>query len=105
MAARRRRGLSHRQPVNHPNLTRLGWSSVVYQITRSRSVINNVTGYRQIRYLRPPYGAWNRTVLSAASYAGYRSLVLWDVDSRDWARPSLTTLVYTRRAAGTARWS
>jgi peptidoglycan-N-acetylglucosamine deacetylase len=80
--------------VNHPNLTRLSWSSVYFQITASRSVIRNVTGYRQIPDMRPPYGAWNGTVLSAASAAGYRRVVLWDVDSRDWTRPSLARLIY-----------
>jgi peptidoglycan-N-acetylglucosamine deacetylase len=80
--------------INHPDLTRLSWSSVYHQITASRSVIQNVTGYRQIAYMRPPYGDYNGTVLSAASAAGYRKLVLWDVDSRDWTRPSLSTLIY-----------
>ena len=80
--------------IDHPDLARLSFSSVVYQITASRSTIYNVTGYRQIRYLRPPYGSWDSTVVRAAAYAGYRSLVLWDVDSQDWRRPSLSTLIY-----------
>jgi peptidoglycan/xylan/chitin deacetylase (PgdA/CDA1 family) len=80
--------------INHPNLTGLSWSSKVYQITASRTVIERVTGYRQVPYLRPPYGAWNASVVSAASSAGYRRVVLWDVDSRDWQRPSRSALIY-----------
>src|SRR5918997_1901154 len=51
--------------VSHPDLTRLGYSSIVYQITASRTTIRSVTGYRPTPYLRPPYGAWNSTVLRA----------------------------------------
>lgn len=91
--------------INHPHLSRLSWSSVYYQITKSRSVIYDVTGYRQIPHLRPPYGAWDSTVVSAASSAGYRSVVLWDVDSRDWARPSQSTLIYNATRGGTGRSS
>jgi peptidoglycan/xylan/chitin deacetylase (PgdA/CDA1 family) len=80
--------------INHPNLTTLSWSSKVYQITASRRTIEAVTGVRQIPYLRPPYGAWNTSVVSAASYAGYRRVVIWDVDSQDWRRPSRSTLIY-----------
>ncbi len=80
--------------VNHPNLTRLSYSSIVYQITASRTTIQQVTGYRQIPFVRPPYGAWNSTVVRAAAYNGYRKVVLWDVDSQDWRRPSKSTLIY-----------
>jgi peptidoglycan/xylan/chitin deacetylase (PgdA/CDA1 family) len=88
--------------VSHPDLTRLSYSSVVYQITASRSTIQSVTGYRQIPFLRPPYGAWNATVVRAATNTGYRRVVLWDVDSQDWRRPSTSTLVYnaTRGRSG-----
>jgi peptidoglycan/xylan/chitin deacetylase (PgdA/CDA1 family) len=37
-----------------------------------------------IRVFRPPYGAWNKTVIEAARDAGYPTVLLWDVDSRDW---------------------
>jgi peptidoglycan/xylan/chitin deacetylase (PgdA/CDA1 family) len=80
--------------INHRDLTTLGYSSVVYQITASRSAIRTVTGYPQIPFLRPPYGAWNDTVIRAAANSGYRKVVLWDVDSQDWRRPPTSTLVY-----------
>lgn len=80
--------------ISHPNLAGLSYSSIVYQITSSRTAIQSVTGYRQSPFLRPPYGAWNSTVVRAAAYNGYRKVVLWDVDSQDWRRPSTSTLVY-----------
>ena len=80
--------------ISHPDLTELGYTSIVYQITASRTTIRSVTGYRQTPYVRPPYGAWNSTVVRAAANYGYRKVVLWDVDSQDWRRPARSTLVY-----------
>ena len=80
--------------INHPNLTTLGYGSIVTQITASRTTIQNVTGYAQAPFVRPPYGAWNSTVVRAAADSGYRKVVLWDVDSQDWRRPSTSRLIY-----------
>ena len=80
--------------INHQNLTQLSYGAIVTQITSSRATIQSVTGYAQAPYLRPPYGAWNSTVVRAAASNGYRKVVLWDVDSQDWRRPSTSTLVY-----------
>jgi peptidoglycan/xylan/chitin deacetylase (PgdA/CDA1 family) len=43
-----------------------------------------ITGFPLLDLFRPPYGAWNLTVLREAAAAGCRAAVLWDVDSRDW---------------------
>ena len=40
---------------------------------------------------RPPYGSSNEKVQAAISEAGMR-VVLWDVDSRDWAEPGVEKL-------------
>ena len=46
-----------------------------------------------VPYFRPPYGAYNSTVLSAAAATGYRYTVLWDVDPRDWTNPGPSEIV------------
>jgi hypothetical protein len=46
-----------------------------------------------VPYFRPPYGAYNSAVLSAAATAGYRYTVLWDVDTRDWTNPGPSAIV------------
>lgn len=38
-----------------------------------------------IDVLRPPYGSYNARVAAAAAAAGYPTLMLWDVDPRDWS--------------------
>jgi peptidoglycan/xylan/chitin deacetylase (PgdA/CDA1 family) len=44
-------------------------------------------------YFRPPYGAYDSSVLSAAAAAGYRYTVVWDVDPRDWTSPGPSAIV------------
>jgi peptidoglycan/xylan/chitin deacetylase (PgdA/CDA1 family) len=46
-----------------------------------------------VPYFRPPYGAYNSTVLSAAAAAGYRYTVVWDVDPRDWTNPGPSEII------------
>jgi peptidoglycan/xylan/chitin deacetylase (PgdA/CDA1 family) len=38
-------------------------------------------------YFRPPYGAYNGTVLAGAGAAANTRVVLWDIDTQDWALP------------------
>jgi peptidoglycan/xylan/chitin deacetylase (PgdA/CDA1 family) len=79
--------------IDHPDLTTLGRSAVRRQITVSRAQIEDVIGRPQIPFLRPPYGAWNGMVREVAREAGYRAIVLWDVDTNDWRRPTMARLV------------
>jgi peptidoglycan/xylan/chitin deacetylase (PgdA/CDA1 family) len=40
---------------------------------------------RDVRYLRPPYGATDANSRQYAAGAGY-AIVLWDIDPQDWRR-------------------
>jgi peptidoglycan/xylan/chitin deacetylase (PgdA/CDA1 family) len=42
--------------------------------------------------LRPPFGAVNSRVRTAAARAG-QQIVLWDVDTRDWSKPGVPHIV------------
>jgi peptidoglycan/xylan/chitin deacetylase (PgdA/CDA1 family) len=44
--------------------------------------------------LRPPFGAVNARVRTAAARAGQK-IVLWDVDTRDWSKPGTAKVVHT----------
>ena len=76
---------------NHPNLTLLAPSQVRWQLSRTSAVILRVTGVSP-RLFRPPYGAINATVREIARQLGLRP-VLWSVDSLDWERPGVATIV------------
>jgi peptidoglycan/xylan/chitin deacetylase (PgdA/CDA1 family) len=79
---------------SHPDLTTLGASAIRSQIRSDEKIIENITGQQMIKAFRPPYGAYNATVMSVARSLGYRALVLWDVDDKDTqgatARQALT---------------
>jgi peptidoglycan-N-acetylglucosamine deacetylase len=70
--------------INHPALTALSGSALKRQLVQSQRMIRAATGQAVSPYLRPPYGLWDRDVVRAASAAGLRAVVMWDVDARDW---------------------
>jgi peptidoglycan/xylan/chitin deacetylase (PgdA/CDA1 family) len=79
--------------IDHPNLTRLGRTAIVRQLTVSRDIIERITGVPMIPWMRPPYGAWNADVVQASRQTGYRGIALWDIDTNDWRKPSRTRLI------------
>jgi peptidoglycan/xylan/chitin deacetylase (PgdA/CDA1 family) len=62
---------------SHPNMAKSTVDQIKREITRTSDVIGGS------RYLRPPYGAYNTQVASAAAAVGH-DLVLWTVDTLDW---------------------
>ncbi|MCL6593883.1 MAG: polysaccharide deacetylase family protein [Alicyclobacillus sp.] len=67
---------------SHPNLTQLSAAEVQSQIARTNAVLRAEAGV-QPRWLRPPYGALNDTVIHTAQ-ALRMNILFWDVDSLDW---------------------
>jgi peptidoglycan/xylan/chitin deacetylase (PgdA/CDA1 family) len=65
-------------------------SFVGSQLTSAGSIIGSVTGQSPIPYWRPPYGAHDAAVRSAAAAVGYPKTVMWDVDTIDWRPPPPT---------------
>jgi peptidoglycan/xylan/chitin deacetylase (PgdA/CDA1 family) len=84
---------------SHPDLTRLGAAGVRAQFRVDQQTVEPIIGRELIPFARPPFGAWNETTAQAASADGYRALVLWDVDSRDWSGLRASAIV-SRATAG-----
>ncbi len=42
--------------------------------------------------MRPPGGSYTKATAQAIARAGYSTIVLWDVDARDWAGGSASTI-------------
>ncbi|HCJ10503.1 MAG TPA: hypothetical protein DHW14_05000 [Clostridiales bacterium] len=76
---------------NHPWLTGLRPSGVRSELERTGRSIASATG-RATDLFRPPYGAFNAAVLSAAAAAGCRTNVLWDVDPSDYLHPPASAI-------------
>jgi peptidoglycan-N-acetylglucosamine deacetylase len=99
------RSIATRYPIanhtkTHPYMTRLSYSEMYTEIDSARRIMEKITGQRMVRMFRPPYGARNSTVDRAAYNAGFKTTVLWDVDSGDsWGRLT-DTQVYKQAIGG-----
>lgn len=69
--------------VSHPQLTKLSLASVRTQL-RAPGVVTT--------YGRPPYGAYNTTVLNGYAWQGMRPWT-WTLDTRDWEGKSQSSVV------------
>lgn len=76
---------------SHPNLTILPTPTLDRQLTMTAQAIARATGTPPL-FLRPPYGAINANVLARAKRLKL-SLVLWNVDPRDWSLPGSATII------------
>jgi peptidoglycan-N-acetylglucosamine deacetylase len=69
----------------HPNLVTAG--GVESQLLRTRNAIAAMSGYTPCLF-RPPYGAYDGSVLRAARALGLATIT-WDVDPSDYALPGV----------------
>lgn len=67
---------------NHTDLTVANREEIHQEIQNSSDKIYNATG-QQPKTVRPPYGAYNETVIDVAK-ENDESIILWSVDSLDW---------------------
>ncbi len=44
------------------------------------------------KYFRPPFGEYDRRLLSVASDLGYRT-IMWTIDSLDWTNPGPEAII------------
>jgi peptidoglycan/xylan/chitin deacetylase (PgdA/CDA1 family) len=69
--------------ASHPDLTKLSRRRIHNQIARDERVIESITTKPMIKVFRPPYGAYNSTVLQVAYELGYKTALLWDTTDAD----------------------
>ena len=76
----------------HSDMTRQGFAQVRSELIRSEAPWWSAAQATPVAYCRPPYGAYDRTTISAAGSAGFSRIVLWDVDPQDWREPGAGTI-------------
>ena len=54
------------------------------QLDRTENYIRTLTGKTTKPYFRPPYGAYNTTVLVTVGSLGYTKTIKWNIDTIDW---------------------
>lgn len=77
---------------SHADLTALNAEGIHTEISRAAEALGGT------RFLRPPYGKYNSTVVEQAGTLG-QSLVLWDVDTLDWKIHDASSILSRVQAA------
>ena len=72
----------------HKNLFKLSIEDINWEVNTTNETISNITGVSP-KYLRPPYGNYNQTILENIDM----TFILWNVDTEDWKKRN-TDLVY-----------
>jgi peptidoglycan/xylan/chitin deacetylase (PgdA/CDA1 family) len=78
---------------DHAVLAGRSWASVASRLRADASALWRIARDTTAPYFRPPEGALDRTTVSASGATGHPRVILWDVDPRDWTRPSPGTIV------------
>lgn len=76
---------------NHRDFTKLSAAKIRADVNRTRAIVKRTTGVDS-NYFRPPYGAQNRKVTKTLKAMHMRK-ILWDKDTRDWARPGASKII------------
>jgi len=81
----------------HPNLTDLSASAVSAELARDKNLITELTGVTPTLW-RPPYEAFNPSVVAIASRLGLK-MQLWSDTTGDWQLPGTELIVLRVLAA------
>jgi len=76
---------------DHANITTLSQNQFFTELDDTRQTILDTVGDlfaldKDVRYMRPPYGAISADARQLATDRNY-AVVLWDIDTLDWKRP------------------
>lgn len=69
---------------SHPQMPELTADAMADQIGRADAALRAAAAAEPRPLFRPPFGAWNQTLVEVAASEGYPYTILWDVDPRDW---------------------
>ncbi|SFC73710.1 Peptidoglycan/xylan/chitin deacetylase, PgdA/CDA1 family, partial [Alkalibacterium subtropicum] len=78
---------------SHPYFTQISAAETVSQLQRAEDTIRQITGRSTKPIFRPPYGAYNSTVLQRVGDAGYPYSIMWTIDTIDWTGNSSSDIV------------
>jgi len=88
---------------DHPDFTTISSAERASQLDRTADLIRQQTGAEVMPYFRPPFGAYNTSVLNDLATNGYTVNVMWTVDTLGWQGatvPQITQRVLDAAAPG-----
>ncbi|MCL4494791.1 MAG: polysaccharide deacetylase family protein [Firmicutes bacterium] len=81
---------------SHLNLRNEGATALWADADKTAQYITSL-GISVVPFYRPPYGLVSHDLLKTFSEHGYR-VVLWSIDTKDWTRPGVTSIIQHVRA-------
>ena len=75
----------------HPDMAKIAKEEIIKELNVTGEKIEKIIGQKPT-LLRPPYGAYNNTLLTTAKEEGYYT-IQWDVDSLDWKELGVEPMV------------
>jgi peptidoglycan/xylan/chitin deacetylase (PgdA/CDA1 family) len=78
---------------NHVDLRTASRDTIVRQIQADGAAWWTKARATPLPYLRPPGGSYDKQALAVAGHLGYRWMVLWNVDPRDWSGMSASAIM------------
>jgi peptidoglycan/xylan/chitin deacetylase (PgdA/CDA1 family) len=78
---------------DHAVLTGVSQGAVESRLRRDADTLWGVARRTTAPYFRPPYGAYDSGVVAAAGRTSHPRVILWDVDTGDWASPGVGTII------------
>ena len=70
--------------ATHPDMTTLSSADRLAELAAAEASVSVITGRGMQPYFRPPYGAYDASVLTDIGRAGYAYSIMWTVDSLGW---------------------
>lgn len=77
---------------SHANCPTLSWRALMIEIGNGTRTFKAATGAATARLFRPPGGFTDQFVARAAAAQGFRYVVLWDIDTKDWKGTPAATI-------------
>jgi peptidoglycan-N-acetylglucosamine deacetylase len=71
--------------AHHPTLVDMCFGDQLEELRRDDEIAETTLGIVPLPIFRPPFGLYDDTTLLAAAAAGKTAVIVWDVDTRDWA--------------------
>ena len=69
---------------SHKDFTKNSSELIVGEIENTKIAYNKATGKKMLPYFRPPYGAYNDSVLATLGANHDLYVVMWTIDTLDW---------------------
>ncbi|WP_028963559.1 polysaccharide deacetylase family protein [Sulfobacillus thermosulfidooxidans] len=76
---------------SHLNLRRVGAQALWNDAAKTAQYVQSL-GVPVVPFYRPPYGMVSTALLKTFGEHGY-TVVLWSIDTRDWARPGIASII------------